>query len=167
MQKPQNVGATLKRIFRDMAASKGVLAAVFLSILCSALAQIIGTSFLQRVIDNYLEPMLKAYNAELMTGFIRTLFLMGGIYLIGALSTYFYQRVMLSISTRTLFRIRTDMFAKMEHLPIRFFDTHAHGDLMSRYTNDTDTIREMLSNTVTQFISSSITVIGVFIMMLY
>ena len=167
MQKPQNVGATLKRIFRYMAASKGLLAAVFLAILCSALAQIIGTSFLQRVIDNYLEPMLKAYNAELMTGFIRTLFLMGGIYLIGALSTYFYQRVMLSISTRTLFRIRTDMFAKMEHLPIRFFDTHAHGDLMSRYTNDTDTIREMLSNTVTQFISSSITVIGVFIMMLY
>ena len=167
MQKPQNVGATLKRIFRYMAASKGLLEAVFLAILCSALAQIIGTSFLQRVIDNYLEPMLKAYNAELMTGFIRTLFLMGGIYLIGALSTYFYQRVMLSISTRTLFRIRTDMFAKMEHLPIRFFDTHAHGDLMSRYTNDTDTIREMLSNTVTQFISSSITVIGVFIMMLY
>ena len=167
MQKPQNVGATLKRIFQYMAASKGLLIGVFLAILCSALAQIIGTSFLQKVIDNYLEPMLKAYSSELMTGFIRTLLLMAGVYLIGAACTYFYQRVMISIATRTLYKIRTDMFNKMEHLPIRFFDTHAHGDLMSHYTNDTDTIREMLSNTVTQFISSSITVVGVFIMMIY
>ena len=167
MQKPQNVGATLKRIFRYMAASKGLLIGVFFAILCSALAQIIGTSFLQRVIDNYLEPMLKNYNAELMSGFIRTLLTMACVYLIGAACTYFYQRVMISIATRTLYKIRTDMFSKMERLPIRFFDTHAHGDLMSHYTNDTDTIREMLSNTVTQFISSSITVIGVFIMMVY
>lgn len=87
---------------------------------------------------------------------------MGAIYLLGALSSLFYQRMMLKISTETLMRIRNDLFSKMESLPIRYFDKHTHGELMSLYTNDTDAIREMLSNSVAQFISSAITIVGVF-----
>ena len=89
------------------------------------------------------------------------------VYAVGALSSLMYMRMMLKISTTTLMRIRNDLFCKMEKLPIRFFDKHTHGELMSLYTNDTDAIREMLSNSVAQFISSAITIVGVFASMLY
>ena len=89
------------------------------------------------------------------------------VYVIGALCTFGYSRIMLNISTKTLFKIRTDLFTHMETLPIKYFDTHTHGELMSRYTNDIDTIREMLSNAVSSFISSAVTIIGVFVMMVY
>ena len=92
---------------------------------------------------------------------------MAFVYLFGALSTFLYARLMLKISTGTLLKLRTDLFDHMETLPIRYFDTHAHGDIMSRYTNDVDTIREMMSNSVASFISSGITVVSIFIMMVY
>ena len=106
------------------------------------------------------------YSDELMAGFIVTLLKMGSVYLIGALCTYISARMMLHVSTRTLYNIRADMFNHMEALPIRFFDTHTHGELMSRYTNDIDTLRELLSNSMTMLISSSVTVISVLVMML-
>ena len=90
-----------------------------------------------------------------------------GVYLIGALSTLAYMQVMLRVSTGTLFKLRCDLFSHMEKLPIRYFDTHTHGDLMGRYTNDTDAIREMLSQSFSQFVSSAITVLSVFGMMVY
>lgn len=164
--KPKNVSKTLKRIFGYMAEYKFLLALVLLAIVFSSLAQIIGTSFLKSVIDDYIEPMLKQYDSALMQGFIQTLIIMAFIYLFGALSTYAYSRIMVYVSTKTLYKIRVDLFTKMESLPIKYFDTHTHGELMSRYTNDTDTIREMLSNSVANFIASGITVVGVFIMML-
>ena len=89
------------------------------------------------------------------------------IYAIGALSSFAYQRIMLFVSTKILYRMRTDLFTHMETLPIKYFDTNTHGDLMSRYTNDIDTIREMLSNSVSSFISSLITVVSVFAMMIW
>ena len=108
-----------------------------------------------------------AIDQQLFSGFARTLLTMAFIYLFGAFSTFAYARLMLRVSTGTLLKLRTDLFDHMETLPIRYFDTHAHGDLMSRYTNDVDTIREMMSNAVASFISSGITVISVFIMMVY
>ncbi|WP_185259878.1 ABC transporter ATP-binding protein [Anaerocolumna chitinilytica] len=143
------------------------LGLVLVGIAVSSVAQIMGTAYLKKIVDGYLTPMLKQYDAVLFAGFIKTLLIMAGIYLTGVVSTYIYSRVMLNIATGTLYRIRTDLFRKMESLPVKYFDTHAHGDIMSRYTNDTDTLRELFSNTVANFIASAISVTGVFIMMLY
>ncbi|WP_457944765.1 ABC transporter ATP-binding protein [Caproiciproducens sp. LBM24188] len=166
--KPQNTGKTLKRIFGYLGNFKFRFCLVLVAIVISTSAQIVGTTLLQRIIDNALMPMLQnGISSTLMASFVRMLLIMGVVYLMGALCTYAYSRIMLVISTKTLYRIRTDLFTKMEKLPIRYFDTHTHGELMSRYTNDTDTIREMLSNSVANFISSALSVVSAFVMMLY
>ena len=168
MQKPNNAFGAFKRILSYMAEYKALLLLVVVFIICSSLANVIGTSFLQKIIDNYLTPLIKdSGNAELYRGFMAVLGQMMLVYVIGALCTFGYSRIMLNISTKTLFKIRTDLFTHMETLPIKYFDTHTHGELMSRYTNDIDTIREMLSNAVSSFISSAVTIIGVFVMMVY
>lgn len=168
MQKPKNAFGAFKRILSYMAEYKALLLLVVVFIICSSLANVIGTSFLQKIIDNYLTPLFKdSGNAELYRGFMAVLGQMMLVYVIGALCTFGYSRIMLNISTKTLFKIRTDLFTHMETLPIKYFDTHTHGELMSRYTNDIDTIREMLSNAVSSFISSAVTIIGVFVMMVY
>lgn len=164
--KPKNTSGTIKRILSYLAEDKMLLGIIGVAILFSATVQIIGTSMLKIVIDEYIEPLASKYDTTLMQGFIKTLILMLGIYLLGSISTLLYSRLMLRISTKTLYKIRTEMFEKMESLPIKYFDTHTHGELMSRYTNDTDAIREMLSNSIANFFSSTITVIGVFSMML-
>lgn len=168
MQKPKNAFGAFKRILSYIAEYKALLLLVVVFIICSSLANVIGTSFLQKIIDNYLTPLIKdSGNAELYRGFMAVLGQMMLVYVIGALCTFGYSRIMLNISTKTLFKIRTDLFTHMETLPIKYFDTHTHGELMSRYTNDIDTIREMLSNAVSSFISSAVTIIGVFVMMVY
>ncbi len=165
--RPQNAGKTLKRIFQYMSQYKFRLVLILAGIAISSLAQIAGTAYLKKVVDGYLAPLLKQYDSGLFQGFLKTLLIMAGIYLTGVISTYVYSRIMLSVATGTLYRIRTDLFRKMESLPVKYFDTHTHGDIMSRYTNDTDTLRELFSNTVANFIASAISVTGVFIMMLY
>jgi len=163
--KPQNVKKALSRIFSYMQEYKIQLILIVFTIMLSAGAQVAGTSFLRKVVDSYLTPLAKEYDSMLFKGFIEVLILMGFIYVMGACSTYLYSRLMLNVSTKTLYKIRMDLFRKMESFPIKYFDTHTHGDLMSRYTNDTDTIREMLSNSVANFISSVITISSVFVMM--
>lgn len=167
MQKPGNAGAAFKRILSYASEYKGLLALVVVFIIFSSLASIIGTSFLQTIIDDYLTPMIGNKDETLFSGFVATLIKMIFVYALGALSTFAYARIMLTVSTRTLFKLRTELFTHMETLPIRYFDTHTHGDVMSRYTNDIDTIREMMSNSIASFISSAVTVIGVFVMMVY
>lgn len=158
--KPEQAFGTLKRIFSYMYGFKIQLILVVIGIVLSAGAGIAGNYLLKPLIDNIEESLtLGKWDKN---GFIGILTVMGAIYLLGALSSLFYQRMMLKISTETLMRIRNDLFSKMESLPIRYFDKHTHGELMSLYTNDTDAIREMLSNSVAQFISSAITIVGVF-----
>lgn len=158
--KPEQTFGTLKRIFSYMYGFKVQLILVVIGIVLSAGAGIAGNYLLKPLIDNIEESLtLGKWDKN---GFIGILTVMGAIYLLGALSSLFYQRMMLKISTETLMRIRNDLFSKMESLPIRYFDKHTHGELMSLYTNDTDAIREMLSNSVAQFISSAITIVGVF-----
>lgn len=158
--KPEQAFGTLKRIFSYMYGFKVQLILVVIGIVLSAGAGIAGNYLLKPLIDNIEESLtLGKWDKN---GFIGILTVMGAIYLLGALSSLFYQRMMLKISTETLMRIRNDLFSKMESLPIRYFDKHTHGELMSLYTNDTDAIREMLSNSVAQFISSAITIVGVF-----
>lgn len=162
--KPEQTFGTLKRIFSYMYGFKIQLILVVIGIIFSAGAGIAGNYLLKPLIDNIEESFtLGKWDKN---GFIGILIVMGAIYLLGALSSFFYQRMMLKISTETLMRIRNDLFSKMESLPIRYFDKHTHGELMSLYTNDTDAIREMLSNSVAQFISSAITIVGVFTAML-
>lgn len=163
--KPKNPFVTLKRIFSYMKGMELQLVAVITGVIISACASVAGTYMLQPIIDNYITPLIGEENPDL-SGFITILIIMGCIYLLGALSSWVFCRIMVNISTTTLYKIRTDMFTKMESLPIKYFDTHTHGEIMSRFTNDTDAIREMLSNSISQFISSTITVVGVFTMML-
>lgn len=158
--KPENTLNALKRIFSYMYGFKAQFILSVIGIILSSSAGIAGNYLLKPLIDN-IEDAFGGSEWD-YSGFIAILITMGVIYAIGALSSLFYQRMMLKISTTTLMRIRNDLFNKMEMLPIRYFDKHTHGELMSLYTNDTDAIREMLSNSVAQFISSAITIVGVF-----
>lgn len=163
--KPQNAKKTLKRILQYMKQYKGRLIIVVISILISSLAATAGSYFLKPLINDYIVPFIGQQNPDL-GGFIRMLCLMVAIYIIGVVATYAYNRIMVTISSDMLRRIRVDMFTHMQALPIRYFDTHTHGELMSRYTNDTDTLREMIRGSLPQLISSAVTVISVFIAML-
>lgn len=163
--KPKNAFATLKRIFSYMHGFKAFMVLSVIGIILSSGAGIIGTNLLKPIIDNLDEAFESGIWAK--TRFIQLVVSLAVVYAVGALSSLIYMRMMLKISTTTLMRIRNDLFCKMEKLPIRFFDKHTHGELMSLYTNDTDAIREMLSNSVAQFISSAITIVGVFASMLY
>ena len=164
--KVENPSATLKRLISCMGKFKWHMLLVVALIVVSAGAQVIGTSFLQKLIDDYFVPMQQGNAAELLRGLAGMLTALATVYLCGAAASYGYMRIMLNVSTGTLLSLRQQLFDHMEKLPIRYFDRNTHGDIMSRYTNDIDTIREMLSNSVANFISSSITVISVFIMML-
>ena len=165
--KPKNVKATFGRILKYLVGqNKLLLVLVLILVLAGSAAQVVGASMLKPIIDNYIEPLIGNPDSQKLVDFATMLILMAGVYLFGALSTYTYQRIMLSLSTKALLNIRLDLFNKMEALPLKYFDTHTHGELMSRYTNDTDTIRELLSNSIVSTISSLITVISVFVMML-
>ena len=165
LAKPKNAFATLKRIFSYMHGFKAFMVLSVIGIILSSGAGIIGTNLLKPIIDNLDEAFESGIWAK--TRFIQLVVSLAVVYAVGALSSLMYMRMMLKISTTILMRIRNDLFCKMEKLPIRFFDKHTHGELMSLYTNDTDAIREMLSNSVAQFISSAITIVGVFASMLY
>lgn len=164
MQKPEKVFGTFKRIFSYMYGFKLQLIVVVIGIVISSAAGIAGNYMLKPLIDNIEESLRtgKWDKAE----FVGIIAVIAGIYILGCISAYIYQRIMLKVSTQALMRIRNDLFSKMEMLPIRYFDKHTHGELMSLFTNDTDVIREMLSNSVAHFISSAITIVGVFTAML-
>ena len=162
---PTNKKETLKRFMTYLGKSKGMLFATIAFILVSSLANVVGISMLPRIIDTYLTPAFST-GVALGLDFYLDILLMVGVYAIGVISTYTYQRMMISVSTGTLKRFRDDMFVKLQSLPIRYFDTHTHGELMSRFTNDTDSMREMISTSIPQLISSAITVIGTFVLMI-
>ena len=157
---------TIRRLFSYMAAYRGRLVLVVLFILLSAAANAASALFLQKLIDRYIIPMIGQSNPS-YTGLIRALTFMGIIYLVGVLSTLFYNRIMVIIEQGTLKNIRDRMFTHMQTLPIRYFDTHTHGDIMSRYTNDTDTLRQAISQSLPQMFSSMVSVLAAFFSMLY
>ena len=164
IRKPQHIKQTIWRIFSYMKGYRLHLCVSVLCILISAGASIAGTYFLKPLINNYILPFVGQQNPDL-SDFIFMLSVMAVIYLSGTIATFAYSRIMLVISTSTLFQIRTELFDKMQSLPIGFFDSHTHGELMSRFTSDTDTLRDLLSQSLSQFISSFVTVVGVFTMM--
>lgn len=165
-EKPKDLKKTVKRTLRYLAGDKLRLAVVVLCILMSSLAGICFTYFFQPIIDDYIVPFIGHKDVDL-TAFAKLIGLMAAIYVFGIGCTYLYSRIMIKVTHRVLLRIRKDLFAHMQTLPLRYFDSHTHGDLMSRFTNDTDTMRQMISQSVPQMISAAITVTGVFAMMIY
>lgn len=139
---------------------------VLICILINALAMVCSSLYLQTLIDDYITPLLTAASPDFAPLF-RSILIMACIYLLGVLSALFYNRTMVTIAQGTLKRIRDEMFVHMQSLPIKYFDTHTHGDIMSHYTNDADTLRQMLAQSIPQMFSSLITIISVFFAMLF
>ena len=139
---------------------------VFICIIISSVASIAGSLFLQTLIDEYITPLL-GVSDPVFTGLLRAIGVMILIYIAGIVTAYLYNRIMAVISQGVLKDIRDEMFAKMERLPIRYFDTHSHGDIMSHYTNDTDTLRQMISQSLPHVISSVISIIAIFCALIY
>ena len=165
VQKPKNLKGTVLRLYGYLKPYRFRLVLVVIGVMLTSLASVAGTAFLRPIFNNYIVPLIGQKSPDL-SGFIRLLFLLACVYAVGILSNYLYNRQMVNITANVLDRIRTDLFRHMETLPIRYFDTHTNGDLMSRYTNDIDSLREMVSRGIPQLVSSFITVTGVFLVML-
>ena len=165
--KLENPGKTLKRLMAYIFKNYKLHCIVVLFlILISSLASVKGISFIQELIDDYIMPLLGSNNPD-FSQLLGALVKIALIFLVGVFSTYLYNRIMIFVCQGTMKNIRNDLFKHMEKLPIKYFDTHAHGDIMSIYTNDTDTLRQMISQSMPQLIASSITIISVFIAMLF
>lgn len=164
--RPGNLKGTLRRLLQYLRPYRLRLLLVMLAILFSSGAAVAGSYYLKPLFNNYIMPFVGRQNPDL-SGFIRLIAIMAGIYLLGAACTYIYSRLMLVISTNTLAQIRKDMFQHMQSLPLKYFDTHAHGEVMSLYTNDTDALHDTLSMGLPQLLASSVTLVGVFGAMLF
>lgn len=164
--RPQVNPNTLKRLLGYLSVYKTRVILVVLCILLSAIANVMSSLFIQRLIDDYISPLLLEAN-PVFDALFRAIVQMACIYVIGILASLIYNRTMAVISQGILKKIRDDMFAHMQKLPIKYFDTHTHGDVMSHYTNDTDALRQMLSQSLPQLLSSSVTIVAVFVSMLY
>lgn len=158
--------SALKKVFGYLKHYKWGLALVVVCILLNAVAGAASSLFLQTLIDKYILPMVGLENPE-FAGLIHALITIGAVYLVGVATIWIYSRVMVTIAQGTLKRIRDDMFTKMQKLPIGYFDTHSHGDIMSLYTNDTDTLRQMIAHSLANLLSSIFTIVAVFVSMLY
>lgn len=162
----KNPGKTLMRLlFYVWNYYKVECVFVAIGIAVSSLAAVAGNLFIKNLIDDYIMPFLSENNPS-FAPLVRALLIMAGIYYIGTFATFLYARLMVNVTQGTLKRIRDDMFTHMECLPIKYFDTHAHGDIMSCYTNDTDTLRQMISQSIPQMLSSVITIVSTFISMI-
>ena len=158
--------STLKRLFKYMASYKWPMVIVVVCVLLSALTSAGSALFIEILIDDYIIPLIGNQNPD-WTSLIIVLAIMAGIYLVGVLSSLFYSRLMVTIAQGTLKKIRDEMFKKMQLLPVSYFDKHTHGEIMSLYTNDTDTLRQMIAQSLVQLINSVFTIVAVFCCMLY
>lgn len=165
--KIENPGKLFMRLMRFITKNYGIqLAIVFVCIIVSVLANIQGTLFTQSLIDDYILPMVKDGSSD-FSALLAAITRVAIFYLIGIACAFIYQKLMIYISQGSIKRMRDELFTHMQDLPIRYFDTHAHGDIMSVYTNDIDTLRQLISQSIPQIFNSAITVVGVFFSMIY
>lgn len=158
--------STWKRLLSYIVGKHKILfTTVILCIMLSAITVVISSLYFEILIDDYITPLLLEDHPS-FEGLGFSIVIIGIIYLIGTLTTYLYNRIMVTISQGTLKKIRDDMFSHMQTLPISYFDTHTHGDIMSHYTNDTDTLRQFISQSLPQFVSAIITIVVIFIAMI-
>lgn len=156
----------MKKIFQLLFSEyKWHLLFVLLGILGSALATVKGTLFLQTLIDDYITPLISSDSPD-FAPLIHALLTIAGIYGIGLICSFAYNRIMVNVGQGTMRKVRTQLFTHMESLPIKYFDTHAHGDIMSVYTNDTDTLRQFVGISLPQLLNSFISIISVFVSMI-
>ena len=156
----ENPGKIFKRLMAYIFKNYGIhFIIVLICIVLSVVASIQGTLFMQRLIDDYIMPMIGQETLD-FSNLFREIVRVAGFYLMGVAATYAYNRIMVTITQGTLKNLRDDLFEHMEKLPIKYFDTHSHGDIMSIYTNDIDTLRQMISQSIPQMFSSLITVVG-------
>ncbi len=156
---------TVKRLLREIMRGNILrLAVVVVCIIITAGSSVSASLFLKPLINDYILPLVKEHTGNFQPLF-GALCMMAGIYLAGVIAVYIQNRVMAVVAQGVLKKIRNDMFSHMQTLPVRYFDTHTHGDIMSHYTNDADTLRQMISQTVPQTISSFVTVVSVFVSM--
>lgn len=157
---PENPGRLLKRLMGMLMKHYGVaIIIVAICIIINVLANVQGTMFMQRLIDDYITPLLKSETKN-YTSLLHAIGRVACFYGIGIIASYSYNRIMVNVTQGMLKTFRDSMFTKMEQLPIKYFDTHAHGDIMSMYTNDTDTLRQMISQSMPQLFNSAITIIS-------
>ncbi len=164
--KIENPGKVFKRLLSYV--FQNYMFACFVVVICifvSVLASVQGTLFLKTLIDDYIAPLLLTDQPD-FSGLLKAILRTGGFYAIGVASTFTYAKIGIYITQGTLRRLHDDMFAHMEKLPIKYFDTHAHGDIMSNYTNDIDALRQMISQSIPQILSSVITIVSVLISMI-
>ena len=164
--KTKDVKGTIKRLLPYLAKHKFKLLLVFIFIALNSAAGAAGSMFLKPLIDDYIGPLIANYSSELMADLAKAILMMAFIYLVGVASGFCYNRLMIPISQGVLKQIRDEMFEHMQTLPIRYFDTHSHGNIMSHYTNDTDTLRQLLTQTIPQLCSSVITVVVLLVSMI-
>lgn len=161
-----NKQATLKRVLAYVFKNyKWRFMAVLVLILISALCMVRFSLFMQTLIDSYITPLLAAKNPD-FSGLAHAIFQLIIIGIIGVASTYTFNRLMVYVGQGTMRRIRVDLFTHMESLPIKYFDTHAHGDIMSIYTNDVDTLRQLISQSIPQVVNSTFSIVTTFVSML-
>ncbi len=159
-------GKLFKRVWNYMMAGyKWVFVIVVICILLSGVATIIGTLFMRTLVDDYIVPLTKMADPD-YGPLAQAVLKMIGVFLIGVFSSWLYNRLMINVTQGSLRRLRVDLFHKMESLPIKYFDTHSHGDIMSVYTNDVDTMRQLISQSVPQIINSTITFLMTFVSMI-
>ena len=165
-EKVKDPGKLFKRVWNYMMAGyKWVFVIVVICILLSGVATIIGTLFMRTLVDDYIVPLTKMADPD-YGPLAEAVFKMIGVFLIGVFSSWLYNRLMINVTQGSLRRLRVDLFHKMESLPIKYFDTHSHGDIMSVYTNDVDTMRQLISQSVPQIINSTITFLMTFVSMI-
>ena len=156
---------TIKRLLTYVTEGyKFQLVVVLISIIVSALVGVIGTQFIKYLIDDFITPLVQSQMPD-YTALFNVIMIMAGIYLVGVICTYTYNRLMINISQGVLNKIRKQMFSHMQKLPIRYFDSRTHGEIMSTYTNDVDTLRQMLSQSIPQVFSACISMVAVLIAM--
>lgn len=164
-QKPKNTKATAKRLFSYLNQEKYKIAAAFGCVLISSASTLCGSYLLRPIINGLVDTSKTA--EQKVAGLISGLLLMGAVYFLGVAATYIQSRIMISVSQGTLKRIRESLFKKLQTLPVSYFDQNPTGDVMSRFTNDVDSIGEMLNSTLVQIFSGTITLLGTLALMLY
>ena len=165
-QKPNHTVKTVLRLLSYMKTFKVLLPLLFFCIILSAGAEVAGAYLLKPAVNNYILPLMGKQNPDL-AGFAVLIIKIAGIYAIGAISSFLTQRLLLKISTSTLYKIRCELFNHQSKLSLRYYDSHTHGVLMSLYTNDTDTLRDMFSQSIPQLLTGIFQVAGIFCMMLF
>ena len=163
--KPQNLKATVARLMGYVGRYRLRLVLVLFCILGNTIASVTASTFIKTLIDDYITPMIGQINPD-FSGLLTQLVYMACIYGVGMVCGYLYNRLMVVVAQSVLKNVRDDMFAHMQTLPIRYFDTHSHGEIMSHYTNDTDTLRQMIAQALPQVFSSIISIVAVFVAML-